>query len=125
MLSITGRQIMFRQQALSQRMAFLHPAQFRRFSSYSQVQGQSILISNQHPPKIKLPLNESLIYDVSLHKDETIGAFEEKVKSLPKVASLSILDSHGKAYAKEAPLSEPMKGKFHILLNHKKFEVYP
>ena len=56
---------------------------YRSFSSYSKVYGKSILISNHHPPKLRIPVNEDSNeqYDFSLDTYETVKEFEEKVKA--------------------------------------------
>lgn len=55
----------------------------RAFGSYSRVCGNSIIISNHHPAKLRIPASEDqqLQYDFSLDSFETVKQFEDKVKA--------------------------------------------
>ena len=52
----------------------------RLFSTFSKVLGNSIEISTHLPPKIRIPINDSTSYDVTLSKDQTVKDFENQIK---------------------------------------------
>jgi hypothetical protein len=53
---------------------------FRKFSTYSKIQGSQILLSDHLLPKIRLPLPGSKTVDLTLSHGQTIQEFEAKVK---------------------------------------------
>ena len=51
------------------------------FSSFSRVQGGSITLSSHYPPKLRIPIDDKVSYDVSIPEGEgTLKDFEEQVK---------------------------------------------
>ena len=54
----------------------------RYFSSFSSVQGSSIQISSHYPPKLRIPVNDQVSYDITLgglSEGETIAQIEAKI----------------------------------------------
>ena len=77
----------------------------RAFSTYSRVQGTSIALSSQQPPKLRIPLESGAI-DVTLHESESVADFESKVKaSCPQLSKFKISSD-------KDTLGEVMKAKF-------------
>src|SRR5258708_1441987 len=86
MLSSTTLTSMFMRKSLQNPLAARKMFQYvnsRAFSSYSKVYGNSIIVSNHHPPKLRIPVSESSSdqYDFSLDTYETVKEFEDKVKA--------------------------------------------
>jgi len=103
-------------------MATIPYALKRHFSSFSRVVGSTIQLSNQQPPKLRIPVSPQLQYDFSLPEGETVAQFEKKVSQEQGVRSFRILSE---TKNREATLEEVTRSKFSIEVNKHKYEVYP
>jgi len=91
----------------------------RLFSTFSKVLGNSIEISTHLPPKMRVPVNDTTSYDVTLKKNQTVQEFESQIKENCG-SQLKVVGATG-----DQAMGEILKRKFAIEVNKRRFEVYP
>ena len=101
----------------------------RGFSSFSRVEGSSIVISSHYPPKLRVPLSDKLQFDFTLMKDESVKEFQDKVTSQCSsygLRSFKVQSDAMKSQGDETKIEEVLKAKFNIEVNRvNKYYVYP
>jgi hypothetical protein len=72
-------------------------------------------LSTHYPPKLRIPTNAGVSFDVTLDSEETVGQFEAKVKqNCPEVKDFKVL---GGGENKDTKVETVIKKKFQIEVN--------
>lgn len=91
---------------------------FRKFSTFSKVQSNAILLSSMNPTRIKIPVSEGTSLDYAIHPMNTVGEFIQKVTAENKI-KLSINSNQ------EITMDELTKRRFEMTVNDKLYTVHP
>jgi hypothetical protein len=91
---------------------------FRKFSTFSKVQSNAILLSSMNPTRIKIPISDGASLDYAIHPTSTVGEFIQKVTTENKI-KLSINSSE------ETTMNDLTKKRFEMTVNNKHYTVHP